>query len=85
LLSLVFFLDTMSPPIFNRLGSRGWVPSIELTVHLRAKPAPGPVLMRGRSDFVTTGFIGEDDEIWDSEGNIVAEARQMAKLRMPKK
>jgi hypothetical protein len=85
LLSLVFFLDTMSPPIFNRLGSRGWVPSIELTIHLRAKPAPGPVLMRGRSDFVTTGFIGEDDEIWDSEGNIVAEARQMAKLRMPKK
>ena len=85
LFSLVFFLDTMSPPIFNRLGSRGWVPSIELTVHLRARPAPGPVLMRGRTDFVTTGFLGEDDEIWDSQGNIVAEARQMAKLRIPKK
>jgi|TARA_B110000438_G_scaffold303475_1_gene365133 hypothetical protein len=84
LLSLVFFLDTMSPPIFNRLGSRGWVPSIELTVHLRAKPVSGPVLMRGRTDFVTSGFLGEDDEIWDSQGNIVAEARQIAKLRMPK-
>jgi len=41
--------------------------------------------MRGRTDFVTSGFLGEDDEIWDSQGNIVAEARQMAKLRIPKK
>ena len=85
LLSLVFFLDTMTPPVFNRLGARGWVPSIELTIHLRAKPVPGPVLMRGKTDFVTSGFLGEDDEIWDAGGNIVAEARQMAKLRMPKK
>ena len=29
LFSIIFFLDTMSPPVFNRLGSRGWVPSIE--------------------------------------------------------
>ena len=85
LLSLVFFLDTMTPPVFNRLGARGWVPSIELTIHLRAKPVPGPVLMRGKTDFVTSGFLGEDDEIWDAGGNIVAEARQIAKLRMPKK
>jgi hypothetical protein len=84
LLSLVFFLDTMTPPIFNRLGSKGWVPTIEQTVHIRAKPAPGAVLMRGRTDFVTGVYLGEDDEIWDSEGNIVAEARQIAKLRLPK-
>ena len=40
--------------------------------------------MRGKTDFVIDGFLGEDDEIWDSEGNLVAESRQMAKLRMPK-
>lgn len=85
LFSLVFFLDTMPPPVFNRLGSRGWVPSIELTVHLRGIPASGPVKMRGKTDFVINGFLGEEDEIWDSQGNLVAEARQMAKLRMPDK
>ena len=84
LFSLIFFSDSMTPPIFNRIGSRGWVPSIELTVHLRGIPVPGPVLMRGKTDFVIDGFLGEDDEIWDSEGNLVAESRQMAKLRMPK-
>ena len=84
LFSLIFFSDSMTPPVFNRIGSRGWVPSIELTVHLRGIPVPGPVLMRGKTDFVIDGFLGEDDEIWDSEGNLVAESRQMAKLRMPK-
>ena len=41
--------------------------------------------MRGKTDFVINGFLGEEDEIWDSQGNLVAEARQMAKLRMPDK
>ena len=82
--SLIFFSDSMTPPVYNRLGSRGWVPSIELTVHIRGIPTPGPVLMRGKTDFVIEGFLGEDDEIWDSEGNLVAESRQIAKLRLPK-
>ena len=77
-------VDTALDVAYNRLGSRGWVPSIELTVHLRGMPAPGPVLMRGKTDFVVDGFLGEDDEIWDSKGNLVAESRQIAKLRMPK-
>ena len=84
LFSVIFFLDTMSPPIFNRLGSRGWVPSLELTVHLKQLPSPGPLRMRGKTDFITSGFLEEDDEIWDSEGNLIGLARQMAKLRMPK-
>jgi len=84
LFSVIFFLDTMSPPIFNRLGSRGWVPSIELTLHLMQKPSPGPLKMRGKTDFVTSGFLEEDDEIWDSADNLIGQARQMAKLRLPK-
>jgi hypothetical protein len=84
LFSVIFFLDTMSPPIFNRLGSRGWVPSLELTVHLKQLPCPGPLKMRGKTDFITSGFLEEDDEIWDAEGNLIGQARQMAKLRIPK-
>jgi len=84
LFSIIFFLDTMSPPVFNRLGSRGWVPSIELTVHLKQLPSPGPLKMRGKTDFITSGFLEEDDEIWDSEGKLIGLARQIAKLRFPK-
>jgi hypothetical protein len=40
--------------------------------------------MRGKTDFITSGFLEEDDEIWDSEGNLIGQARQMAKLRIPK-
>jgi len=40
--------------------------------------------MRGKTDFITSGFLEEDDEIWDSKGNLIGLARQMAKLRMPK-
>ena len=48
------------------------------------KPSPGPLKMRGKTDFVTSGFLEEDDEIWDSEDNLIGQARQMAKLRLPK-
>ena len=40
--------------------------------------------MRGKTDFVTSGFLEEDDEIWDSSGNLIGQARQIAKLRLPK-
>ena len=60
------------------------MPSIDLSLHLMQKPCPGPLRMRGKTDFVTKGFLEEDDEIWDSEDNLIGQARQMAKLRLSK-
>jgi len=36
------FADIMPPPIFTIYGAFGWVPTVELTVQVRRKPAGGP-------------------------------------------
>ena len=82
-LSLLLFADGFPPPIFRRIGPVGWVPAVELTVQIRNKPAPGPLRCRFKVRYVTEGYLEEDGEIWDSEGNIVALARQLAMVRLP--
>ena len=84
LYSLILFLDSTTPPIFNSMGSVGWVPTISLTSHLRAFPSDGPLKVSAKTDFLTSGFIEEDREIWDSKGNLVGQSKQLAKLRLKK-
>ena len=82
--NLILFLDSTTPPIFNSMGSVGWVPTISLTSHLRAFPSDGPLKVSAKTDFLTSGFIEEDREIWDSKGNLVGQSKQLAKLRLKK-
>lgn len=70
--------DAFPPPVFNTSIPVAWVPTIELTVHLRGVPVPGPLLCRFRSRFIQDGLIDEDGEIWDSSGALVAESRQLS-------
>ena len=84
LYSLILFLDSTTPPIFNNMGSVGWVPTISLTSHLRAIPSPGPLKVSAKTEFLTSGFMEEDREIWDSDGNLVGQSKQLAKLRLKK-
>ncbi|MGF2075329.1 hypothetical protein, partial [Enterococcus casseliflavus] len=63
---------------FNAGIGPSWVPTVELTVHVRATPAPGPLRCRFSSHFVTGGLLSEDGEIWDSTGALVAQSRQLA-------
>ena len=53
---------------------------IELTVHVRARPAPGWVACRASTRHVIGGYHEEDFEIWDSAGALVAQSRQFALL-----
>jgi acyl-CoA thioesterase len=54
--------------------------TLELTVHLRARPAPGWLAGRVRTRHLRDGYHDEDLEIWDCEGKLVAQSRQLALL-----
>jgi hypothetical protein len=64
--------------MFNLFGMKGWVPTIEFTVHVRAIPAPGPIACQFTSRLVQGGYWEEDGEMWDSNGVCVAMSRQLA-------
>jgi hypothetical protein len=77
--SLPLIADAFPPAIFS-LGPSGWVPTIELTVHVRARPAPGWLRCRFETRFVAGGYLEEDGEVWDSSNRLVAQSRQLALL-----
>ena len=75
--SLPLFADAFPPAVFE-LAEVGWVPTIELTVHARARPAPGWLRARFHTRFLVDGYLEEDGEVWDSTDRLVAESRQLA-------
>lgn len=83
-LSLLMFADAFPPPAFDVVGLVGWVPTVELTVQVRARPAPGPLQARLFSRHLSRGVVEEDGEYWDSQGTLVAISRQTAKVRLPR-
>lgn len=78
LLSLASLVDAAAPPVLE-LGEAGSA-TIELTVHLRAYPAPGWLACRAATRYLIGGYHEEDFEIWDSTGALVAQSRQLALL-----
>ena len=77
-ISLLTVVDALPPVTFD-LGVIGWAPTIELTVHVRAKPAPGWLIVRHATRNVAGGMFEEDCEVWDSAGRLVAQSRQLAR------
>lgn len=78
-LALLFAVDALPPVTFD-LGLPGWAPTVELTVHVRARPAPGWVQLRHRTANLAGGYLEEDCEVWDSTGRLVAQSRQLARV-----
>jgi hypothetical protein len=81
-ISLLFAADAFPPATFT-LGSNGWTPTLELTVYVRALPAPGPLHVRQRARLLTETFVDQVCEIWDADDHLVAQATQLAAYRMP--
>jgi hypothetical protein len=77
-MSLPLFVDAAAPAVLE-VGAR-LVTTIELTVHLRARPAPGWLSCRSSTRFLADGYHEEDFEAWDSTGTLVAQSRQLAVL-----
>ncbi len=82
-IGLLLVADAFPPPIFNSGLPAAWVPTVELTVHVRGEPAPGPLRCWFRSKFVHDGLLDEEGEIWDSTGKLVAQSRQLALFPRP--
>jgi hypothetical protein len=77
-LSLLMTVDALPPAAFE-LGLNGWVPTVELTAHVRALPAPGPLRVALSTRNLAGGFLEEDAEVWDSADRLVAQSRQLAR------
>ena len=81
---LPLVVDALPPSVFG-LGLAGWVPTLELTVHLRAHPAPGWLRVWVRTRFLMGGYLEEDAEVWDADGVLVGMSRQLALAPAPRR
>jgi hypothetical protein len=79
--SLLFAVDGFPPATFD-IEFSGWVPTLELTVYVRALPAPGPVRVLQRAELIDAQRVDESCYVWDLAGRLVAQGRQLAGVRL---
>jgi acyl-CoA thioesterase len=79
-LSLPLFADAFPPSLYALVGRVGWVPTIELTVHVRRRRGPGWVQARFECDDLADGRMIESGTLWDASGRVVARSRQLGLL-----
>jgi acyl-CoA thioesterase len=78
--ALVALSDSWFPAVFAASDGPLRVPTLELTVHVRAAlPLPADwVLGRFSTSLARDGFLEEDGAIWSRDGRLVALSRQLA-------
>lgn len=80
-LACLLSADAFPPAVFGLLGMVGWVPTVELTVHVRQRPAPGWMLGHFWTHDLCDGRVIEDGALWDATGRLVVPSRQLALVR----
>jgi hypothetical protein len=80
-LSLLYAVDAFPPATFD-IEFTGWVPTLELTAYVRALPAPGPVRVQQKAQLIDAQKVDEVCLVWDSTGRLVAQATQLAGIRL---
>lgn len=78
-LTALIACDATPPAVWNALGMQGWVPTVELTAHVRARPSSGPLSVVVDTHHVTDGFLEEDAIVRDATGALVLQSRQLAR------
>jgi len=79
-LSLPLFVDAFPPSLTALVGNTGWVPTVELTTHIRRSPKPGWLRVRLECDDLHKGRMIETGALWDSSDAVVARVRQIGLL-----
>ncbi len=83
-LALLLFADAFPPAAFNTGLPVGWVPTVQLTVHVRARPVSGWIRGAFTTRAIAGGYLEEDGELWDEQDRLVAQSRQLAVLPRPR-
>ena len=78
--ALIPLLVDVLPASVYDLGVVGWVPTVEMTIHLRSRPRPGWLLCATQCRFASDGIMEEDASVWDADGVLIATCRQLALL-----
>ncbi|MFK7963737.1 MAG: acyl-CoA thioesterase [Burkholderiaceae bacterium] len=78
--SCALFADAFPPAVFGLLGLVGWVPTVQLTVHVRRQPSPGWIQASFRTNDLNGSLMIEDGCLWDEKGQLIAQSRQLAML-----
>lgn len=79
-IALGLFADALPPAILFSTPRAGWVPTLELTVHVRRFPVEGWIRASVSADDVQGNLLIEDVLLWDESDTLVAQARQLAML-----
>jgi hypothetical protein len=80
-LSLLVAVDAFPPAPFD-VEVTGWVPPMQLSAYVRARPADGPVVVRHQAQVIAQGRVDETTTVWDRNGAVVAQATQLAGIRL---
>lgn len=76
-LAMPFLCDAL-PPVTFAQARFGWAPTIQLSLSVRALPAPGPCWVTMRGGLEAGGYMDEQIEVWDRSGRLVAHGYQFA-------
>jgi acyl-CoA thioesterase len=78
---LIAAADGFPPTVMSKMQV-GWLPTVELTVHLFGLPVPDEPWLQAslRTCTVAAGLLDEDGELWDVSGRLVARFRQLAMI-----
>ena len=86
-IELVAIADALPPAGFPKMTQPSAMPTVDLTVHIRASlplvdpPSDDRVYAECNTHHVADGFADEDCLIWSSDGRLLAQSRQLAITR----
>ena len=81
-IALVALADAWWPPLMEVVDQPMAVPTVDLTVHLRALPEDPTDYVLGEfvAPYAADGYTIEDGRLWSRHGTLLAESRQLAVL-----
>lgn len=77
---LLVALDVLPPATFD-MGLSGWSPTMSLSAHVVAAPAPGPLRVVQWVERAGLDRMHETCRVWDDAGRLVGHAHQLAAIR----